>query len=882
MFSNIILLYILLVSLFIVLVTMMVRLRKVKTWIKTRTKTRPMEEIGYLLYNDMGEASEVHVSGSGSRVPIGRVIIGDGKDDNGYVEVLVSDFDDDSQKPEYRSCGYVSQDGYIYRRLTKDKKPEKIGYTARPSAPDTPTTIGERTWNTLWLGCTLNAYMGMPTAAIEDSNAQSSETSKTATNPEDADKAKKNNKPRPVAICRHYGFHKSKDDALSPESRAAAYAVFYGLYNKRNYTEYYRNKPYGWKDTALLAAFIYSVVFIVWYLIAKFVLNVRFIGYHFWAVPTVTGLYYPLWAIVRMIKIDMLENSRSVQARLDLFNKTLSQGFFDKLILICATITAAFTLTFYRFDFLPLVWVVTFGVTTNMMLRGNRERWRIDTTNADDGNNPEWMDNKEEVKNPEGDISRAYAWVLEKNYADPNNLHGNLMLYFTEARLKELRHINPFYAQRKEKSSKEYILEMFHRLKEHGDLTARTRYIASYITRTTSEIDNIDPLTKIQFTLDFVQEPNIAFAINEDCKEIDMFPEYIRWPEETLYDKTGDCNSKALLAAILFYHMGYNTLYMYSRVQQHAAVGVELDPEWATTADGEERTIGEKPISQLTIPYNGKRYLFCEITMDGFSIGGLLEGMSYEDFEESVELPVYEADVDDATNVETTSTRIYYWDLDSELGHELHGSYTLEFSESEMTALRDLNPFRTYGVDGHTYDENIRNIFAYLASVPDRTAKVREIADYVKKQIREAGLPELDLVQFALDFAQAPNITYVVDEQSSSINFAKEYMRFPDEVLYDKEGDCDCKSSLTAALFHELGYNVIVMLSQKLGHAAIGIECKDDWLREIKTENVDSVLREHNGKKYLYCETTGDGYRIGHIKEDDSIHDFETIVEITA
>ena len=175
--------------------------------------------------------------------------------------------------------------------------------------------------------------------------------------------------------------------------------------------------------------------------------------------------------------------------------------------------------------------------------------------------------------------------------------------------------------------------------------------------------------------------------------------------------------------------------------------------------------------------------------------------------------------------------------------------------------------------------KNIRSIFTYLTSDPNRTVKVREIATYIKERINEAKLPELDLIQFALDFVQTPNIAYNIDEKSSSIDFAKEYMRFPDEVLYDKEGDCDCKSSLTAALFHELGYNVIVMLSEKLAHAAIGIECKEEWLNVIKVDNIDTILKEYNGKNYLYCETTGDGYRIGQIEENSSIQDFEIIVE---
>ena len=145
-----------------------------------------------------------------------------------------------------------------------------------------------------------------------------------------------------------------------------------------------------------------------------------------------------------------------------------------------------------------------------------------------------------------------------------------------------------------------------------------------------------------------------------------------------------------------------------------------------------------------------------------------------------------------------------------------------------------------------------------------------------------AGLPEIDLVQIALDFCQAPNITYKVDEESAGIDFAKEYVRFPDEVLFDKEGDCDCKSALTAALFHELGYNVLIMISKKLAHAAIGIEFNPHWATYLPADTLADVVKDHNGRQYLFCETTGDGYKIGGIQEDATIHDFDTIVEIPA
>ena len=226
--------------------------------------------------------------------------------------------------------------------------------------------------------------------------------------------------------------------------------------------------------------------------------------------------------------------------------------------------------------------------------------------------------------------------------------------------------------------------------------------------------------------------------------------------------------------------------------------------------------------------------------------------------------------------------RVYAWDLDSVKKRKLHGELTLRFSREEVQALRSLNPFHTYGSDGNSYADNIRTMFRYLADHPTQREKVRTVADYIRRRIVRANYSELDMVQFALDFVQAPNIVYRIDEDCESIKHIKEYMRFPDEVLFDKEGDCDCKSSLMAAIFHELGYNVIIILSQGLGHAAIGLECGKGWLNQIKPRKLHSVMRTYNNKRYLYCETTGDGFKIGEIKQTDSVKSFDTIIEIPA
>lgn len=867
MFSTATLLALLIVSTLFMLIKGLLTLGKNRTWIKTRTRKMPMEEIGFLLYGDNGDASCVYVSGGSGKTPIGRVIIGDGSDENAYVEILTSDYEDETDNPKYRTCGYITPEGIIYKKLSPKKKAEIIGFTARPSAPNVPTTLGERSWKSLWLKSTLNVYLGIPpTADQSDQSEAVNAKSKTKKQP-----------PKPVGklvgTCSRKGLKSAANYHIAPEARACAFSVFYNLYNKSDYTEYYRSHPYGWKDTALISAFIYSVAFIIWFLTVRYVLNERFIGYKVWLVPGVTSIYFILWYVIRLIKIDFIENGRPIQSKIDLLNKSLNQGVFDTMILVCAGITAAFTLRFYRFDFLPLVAVMITGVSTNMSLKSSRRRWRIDT--GDKPSDADDMQSEEEVRNPDGDITRNYEWELDKEYGSQIDLKGDLTLYFTEQLVTTLRHSNPFYVQRKERTTRDYIREMFRKMREHHDLTARLRYVSKYIdTRTDTVAVNADPPAKVQFIVDFIQAPNIAYVPNNECSEIDMFADYIRWPEETLYDKAADCNSKALLAAMLFHYQKRNVLYMYSKNQEHAAIGIEIDPEW------EKMEICGKPVKECIKIYGGRKYLFCEVTVDGIAVGGLIQGMDYDDFDDCLELPLVDPEIDDANPVDGNYSRTYFWDLDSEMGNRLSGTITLDFDKNELADLRSKNPFLTYGSDGRSYEQNIESMFKYLKDNPHRRSHVKEIADYIRETVRSERLPELDMVQFTLDFAQAPNIHYCIDEESAGINFAKEYMRFPDEVLFDQEGDCDCKSSLTAALFNELGYSVLLMISSKLQHAAIGVECSPEWLNSVQNTDLSKVVREHNGKKYIFCETTGDGFRVGHIADESSIMDFESVVEL--
>ena len=700
------------------------------------------------------------------------------------------------------------------------------------------------------------------------------ETPTEAKEPEEEPKNKKKDKKKKskkkvvekeaLATVSYIGFHLSKNDYLPAEARACAFAALSSNIQRGRYSEYFKNQPYGWKDTALLSSLVFSVLFFVLYFIYRVVLKQPLFGDDYYAAIILIAFYHILWVLIRLIKIDCIENSNSFQKTLDLFNKNLGVKGSNIAIIILGLIAMSFSFGGIIFDFVPLLWAIIFGVVVNMMLNGANKRWIIHTSfNEKD----EDTESDEEVINPPGDISRTYEWELDKTYST-QQLHGSVTLYFTAQEIADMRQCNPFFAQRKDKRDKEYIMEMFQFLNEHKNFLARIRYVAHYITETIKQ-NNLTPIDKIQFTLDFVQEPNISFVANRESRAVNNYEYYIRYPDETLYDKEGDSNSKSLLAAALLHTMGYNVMYLASRKHNHSAIGIEIDAR--DIANG---WYGNH-IDDMLVTENGKQYIYCETTGDRFRIGRSISGMTVGDFEDKLIL-----EVENENQEETTSHKsvIYNWDLDSPLGSKLHGNLTIKFSVDYIERLREMNPFLTFGHDTNTYAQNIRAMFSKLKEDAELSQNVETVAQYMKREVANAGLSNLDLVQFVLNFVQTPNITYRVDEECASIGFKTEYMRFPDETLYDKEGDCDCKSFLTVGILHQLGFNMVFLLSDKLKHAAMAVEIEPEWMNTL-TDTGSNVLT-HNGKQYIFCESTGSGNRIGNIKEGTSVQDFDTVIEL--
>jgi predicted transglutaminase-like cysteine proteinase len=136
-----------------------------------------------------------------------------------------------------------------------------------------------------------------------------------------------------------------------------------------------------------------------------------------------------------------------------------------------------------------------------------------------------------------------------------------------------------------------------------------------------------------------------------------------------------------------------------------------------------------------------------------------------------------------------------------------HGSHTLLvpqvnwFSEYYQGLDRfDLTDYAAYVFD--PYDDR------YIEFLVDQILLLRDVQTDVEK------------INFVASFVQS--IEYMNDDPE---NESYEYPRYPIETLHDKQGDCEDKAILTAALLQSLGYNVSLLRLPQ--HMAVGVHLNE-------------------------------------------------------
>lgn len=139
--------------------------------------------------------------------------------------------------------------------------------------------------------------------------------------------------------------------------------------------------------------------------------------------------------------------------------------------------------------------------------------------------------------------------------------------------------------------------------------------------------------------------------------------------------------------------------------------------------------------------------------------------------------------------------------------------------------------------------------YSFLVTTQDYY--VRQVANKLHEAASKEGYGAYDEVSFILAFVQS--LPYTSDSVTTQYD---EYPRFPIETLVDDGGDCEDTSILFATLVFILNYGAIFISPPN--HFAVGVLGKD----------IFGSYYTYKGKKYYYCETTGDNWKIGEIPSD--------------
>jgi hypothetical protein len=135
----------------------------------------------------------------------------------------------------------------------------------------------------------------------------------------------------------------------------------------------------------------------------------------------------------------------------------------------------------------------------------------------------------------------------------------------------------------------------------------------------------LSPLDRIESTLQLCQPPNIEYEYDDSRKSVCDFAgkviaDYWRYPLETLYDRHGDCDCHAILAASLFYTLGYDC----------CVLAVETDA-------GSHLSIGVAPPSgpcllpaSVCVRTNGQEYYYCETAGASWHVGAIPSDVKLE------------------------------------------------------------------------------------------------------------------------------------------------------------------------------------------------------------------------------------------------------------
>lgn len=167
------------------------------------------------------------------------------------------------------------------------------------------------------------------------------------------------------------------------------------------------------------------------------------------------------------------------------------------------------------------------------------------------------------------------------------------------------------------------------------------------------------------------------------------------------------------------------------------------------------------------------------------------------------------------------------------------------------------------------FDQFNKMIIEVVKNSPDKSQDdlIKSIIEKCNEVVQKNNLAHYELFNLITNFCQH-QVNYKHDGESTSIgNNAQEYVRYPIETLFDKEGDCDCYAALAYKILKSLNLDeddVKYGIADLVGvgkHAFLLIK-KDGKIPLTPNISTYNNLPGLQGE-YAFCEATSRGWKIG-------------------
>lgn len=343
------------------------------------------------------------------------------------------------------------------------------------------------------------------------------------------------------------------------------------------------------------------------------------------------GCYLAILGILYIVKHAVTMSNGSFNWT-SLFDDNVSMTFINISVIILSLVLCL--LSYYGIvdtKFLPALVVILFAVTANSFVFP-RFRHIDDPYYGWSGSwrKPSFKPNS----NPPDDLQDIrFSWVdilAQKGIKGDDNT-DNLTIQLPSSDFEgdnpRVRKLNPFFdPQLTDENDRENFTNRVLdgadvALKNAGETNLYEDKVLTQIVNSAFQICkryNLADFEMFDLILMFCQK-NIEYKIDNECDSINNIMEYYRFACETLFDRTGDCDCKAILGYKLFELLGIKPQFVMAKTNgsenyNHAALVLRNDPD-----------------ALIQLPPQYKEYapgkgVYCEATSDGFFHPGDLPG----------------------------------------------------------------------------------------------------------------------------------------------------------------------------------------------------------------------------------------------------------------